>query len=291
MNNMKPELLEYLIRHCVKEVIRQKKLTENEHQENEEESDAICSGCNGSGEGKADGTKCCDCKGSGSSKVCRGKKKKEQETELDEVDDETIGSPAPPESGQGTADTPEIPKNKNSTPESPSDPKTPPENLKGIILVNPRDKAKLKKVVLSPGDDAKIERALHLLNTREAGSNVKTSISSMRLVKDALRNPNSSLYLYFGKYDSASDEIFLMADKSLQVAKDSSVPPTELSVTSVPTYAATDISSPENYDEFPDKFAQQTPAYSDRARSVETDIDENLKDIIKKMVNEVLDTK
>lgn len=267
---MKPELLEYLIRQCVREVIKQK----------DKFSLSRCPECGCSTEETSTGIKC---------KSCEWEEK--SINELDEMDNETLGSPVPQESGQGTADEPKIPKDKTSISTQPSEPETPPENLKGIILVNPRDKAKLKKVVLTPGDDAKIERALHLLNTREAGNNVKTSISSMRLVKDALKNPNSSLYLYFGKYDPVSDEIFLMADKSLQVAKDSSVPPTELSVISSPTYSATDISSPENYEEFPNKFAQQTPAYSDRARGSENDIDEDLKHIIKKMINEVLNTK
>ncbi len=43
-----------------------------EDEEEDEERDVMCSSCNGSGEGYADGTRCHDCKGMGSYTIKRG---------------------------------------------------------------------------------------------------------------------------------------------------------------------------------------------------------------------------
>lgn len=226
---MKQELLEHLIRHCIREVISQ----------------------------------------------------------MNELDDETKGAAAPPADGQGTADQPAIPKEDptQEPPAAPETPEAPPApDMKGVVFVNPKDKAKLIKVpIQAQGGDAGIERNLHQQAAKLAGSRVKVALSTSRMVKDALHNPNTSVYLYLGKYDPESDEIFLMADKSLQVAKDSSVSPGEL--TGTPTTALAPASFHPLTAE-PGEYAHQLAA-SGKVQA--TGIDENLQKVIKKFVNEILD--
>lgn len=180
---MKQELLEYLIRRCIKEVLSQKPNFVKEQDEKTPPKDDAEDG------------------------------------------DATKGAAAPP------GDVPEIPKQKKSPEETPSQPETPSAppsiDLKGVVFVNPRDKAKLQKIKVSGMDDATLERNLHRLASTMAGSKVKIAISTIRMVKDAVKNPNTSTYIYLGKYDPNSEEVFLMADKSLQVAKDSSIPAAE----------------------------------------------------------------
>lgn len=205
-------------------------------------------------------------------------------------DDETTGAAAPPEDGQGSGDQLAIDKEKDTTPETPTEPETPPSvDLKGVMFVDPKDKAKLKKIAIKATDDAGVERELHSAGAKVAGSRIKVALSTSRLVKDAVKNPNTSVYLYLGKYDPNSDEIFLMADKSLQVAKDSSIPPSEMGV-SQPAYALRDpMGNGASPDDVAQNLAQATPAYSDR--SAKQDVDENLKRAIKKMVKEILTQK
>lgn len=209
--------------------------------------------------------------------------------QLNEEEDPTKGAPAPPAAGQGTADQPPIPKDEkpaDTEPEKPETPEAPPSpELKGIVMVNPRDKSKLQKVDLKAGDDASLERGLHRIAAGAAGSRVKTALSTTRMVKDAVRNPNSSVYLYIGKYDPQSDELFLMADKSLQVAKDSSVPPAEYSYGVSAIAPGTFNPSVASDTEFAHHLSNQGQV------PVQEPVDESLKNMIKRMVNELLDTK
>jgi hypothetical protein len=224
-------------------------------------------------------------------------KEEEKTTDEPKDDGETKGAPAPPEDGQGTGDQPEIPDadpdamgNDDTDAEEPKgeDPDgdtVQQTSLKGPILVNPRDKSKLQKVPLkATTDDASLERNLHRLAAAVAGSHVKVAISAQRMVKDVLRNPSATAYLYLGKYDPSSDEIFLMADKSLQVAKDASIPPAELTGAPTAQVAPTDFhaltASPDALAQRMD-YGAQTPAH----------INEGFKKVVKKMVSEILDTK
>lgn len=205
---------------------------------------------------------------------------------LHEVEDETKGAPAPPADGQGTADQSAIPQEdptqeKPAAPETPEAPPAP--DMKGVIFVNPKDKAKLMKVPIQAQGDAGIERSLHQQAAKLAGSRVKVALSTSRMVKDALHNPNTSVYLYLGKYDPESDEIFLMADKSLQIAKDSSVSPGELTGTPATALAPASF-HPLTAD--PGEYAHQLAA---GGKVQSTGIDENLQKVIKKIVNEILD--
>ncbi len=208
-----------------------------------------------------------------------------------EVEDPTKGAPAPPEAGQGTADTPEIPKEKEPQAEPSAEPEGPPPSpeLKGIKLLNPKDKSKLidQGKYLKPGNDAALERSLFRTASTLAGPSAKVALSTMRAVKDALKNPSAPLFLYLGKYDPNSDEIFLMADKSLQVAKDSSVSPAELTGTPIP-----DIPPSSQFD----PMAASTPELGQRmvdrgeygSMTPRRGIDEKLHRAIKKIVNEVI---
>jgi hypothetical protein len=204
-----------------------------------------------------------------------------------EQDDETKGAPSPPAAGLGTADTPAVPKPKDTTPEEPSEPETPPTSLKGAIFVNPRDKSKLSPIGPLPFNisDAALERKLYDISTSYIGPEVKVSLSAFRMVKDAIRNPGSTVYLYFGKFDPESEEIFLMADKSLQAAKDGTVPPAELTRTPVST------ASPSQFDPItaePEQYAQQMTS---GGMSPRRGIDERIVKAIKKIVREVLTRK
>lgn len=154
--------------------------------------------------------------------------------------------------------------------------------MKGVILVNPRDKSKLQQVPLRAGDDASLERNLHRLAATLAGSQVKVALSTQRAAKDAVKNPNSSVYLYLGKYDPSSEEIFLMADKSLNVAKDASISPAEITGTPVSQIAPSDFNPmTASPGEFGTRMQQkgQSPVYG---------VDEQFKRVIKKMVKEII---
>lgn len=247
---MKQELLEYIIRECAKEVIAQIK--------------------------------------------------EEEEKKDDKDDGETKGAPAPPADDQGTGDAPGLATNKPEIPGAPSGketPPTPPEGtagepsepdvptspeLKGVIFVNPRDKSRLQKTDLKTSDDSTLERTLHRVASMAAGSKVKIALATMRAVKDALRNPGTSLYLYVGKYDPNSDEVFLMADRSLQVAKSQSVPSAELSVGTAPL-------APQGFNPMAASGAEFAQRMSARGQTMPQPVDEVLRKSIKEMVDQILD--
>ena len=283
---MKKELLEYLVRHCVKEVLAQ--VSEGDSVTGpsdfyKDEKGYWCKKCGSQGKKDSISGKitCIDSRCSNSGKI---------KLKFKEVEDPTQGAPAPPEAGQGTADQAGIPSDKDTSTDTqlPSEPETPPvsPDIKGIQLINPKDKARLEKVTLQGKDDATLERELHKIGAQRAGSRIKVAISTIRMVKDALRNPNTATYLYFGKYDPNSDEVFLMADKSLQVAKDSSVPSTEILGTPVTQVAPPDF----------DPLTANTPDFTQHVTtagkpSPKYGIDETLSKTIKKIVNEILDKK
>lgn len=211
-------------------------------------------------------------------------------SQVNEFDDETKGAPAPPADGQGTADQPEIPKQTHSVDDNPSDKETPEDvpspSLAGVIFLNPKDKSKLQRLPIQVNsDDATIERTLHQQAAKIAGSKVQIALSTTRLVKAALLNKNSSIYLYLGKYDPESNEIFLMADKSLKVAKDSSISPEELSGN--PSSAL----APTNFQPLTADSGEYASRIASQGRVEPTGIDESLNNLIKKIVNEILDNK
>lgn len=215
---MKQELLEYLIRHCIREVLAQ----------------------------------------------------------VNEIEPEpTKGAAAPPADGQGTADQPAAPEKK--TPQMPEPPVSP--QMKGIMFVNPRDKARLQKIQIQSMDDAGISRELHRIATEMGGARVKVGESALALSKEVARNKSGPLYLYLGKYDPESEEVFLMADKNLNVAKTNSV-----SMAEVPSGGIHNPPMPQAHTS-PDTEGE----YAARLPRTNETIDENLQKLIKKVINEVLD--
>ena len=147
-----------------------------------------------------------------------------------------------------------------------------------------KDKSKLQPVQLQGRDSSTLERELYRIGATHAGPNVKVALATSRMIKGVLSNPNESVYLYLGKYDPSSDEIFLMADKSMQVAKDESISPTEL--TGVP--APLPLNNFDPMTASPTSFNQRMTAAGKAPRY---GIDEKVLKTIKQMVNEILNKK
>lgn len=185
-------------------------------------------------------------------------------TQVKEVGGETVGAPAPPADGTGSGENLGIPNEDPSIPDMSA--------LKGIVIVNPKNKSNLRKVSLQPqiGDRA-FERSLKQVASAMGGGNVEVAEITLDAVKETLRNPNSTIYLYFGKFDPKSREIYLIADKSLQIAKDSSVPPVEVGTPITPT----SVMQPTPMGVEPEQVPNQVPIGEVRK-------------LIKKMVNELL---
>jgi len=293
---MKQELLEYLTRYCVREVLRQL---------NEESESNTCQKCkgkgyfsgtlrnHGSGENVYHEAIPCDFPGCHDGKVDRAENQHAQGIgpcpHLKEADDETKGAPAPPADGQGTAEQPEIPKDKDTTPEKPSEPETPPSDptptLTGIRMVDPRDKSRLDLQKIRGGSDSALERELYQIASSKAGPRTKVALATTRTVKSVLNNPHASLFLYLGKYDPESDEIFLMADKSLQIAKDQSISPAEL------TGTPTSMPVSTQFDPITASPTQLSRRMQSGGQTQVQNVDERLVKVIRKMVNEMLDKK
>lgn len=178
------------------------------------------------------------------------------------------------DSAQGGGDGEEKSPPASSAPSSPSD-------LKGVVLVNPRDKSKLQPIPLK-GNDAQIERDLHRVASALGGGKVKTSLGALRAVKDTIKNPSSTVYVYLGKYDPESEEVFVMADKSLQVAKDGTIQPTD-NATSGGTLSSNGGFEPQTAD-----AGEYASHLSNAGQTQPTGIDEGLRKLVRKMVRQTL---
>jgi hypothetical protein len=101
--------------------------------------------------------------------------------------------------------------------------------------------------------------------------------------RESVANPNASVYFYFGKTDPESEEVFLMADKSIQIAKDDSVQPGDLTGTPVSTPPPEHLNygtmSDQEYTDYMNTRNLPKPRYG---------IDEDAKRLIKKAVNQIL---
>lgn len=269
MNKLPTKLLEYLVRQCTREVLNQ--ISEEKEY---------------SGHASKEKTKVIK------AKFAKEKPFKPTIKKINEEDDENNGM-APPANGQGTGDAPAIPTPKETEPEVPSQPETPPES-NGPALINPRDKSKLQPVRFQGRDESAVERTLHGLAVSVVGPRAKVSLGAKRLAREAASNPNAKIYFYFGKTDPESEEVFLMADKSLQIAKDESVDPSELqgSPSTRPT-EPDDISADydrhnlnhmddKQYNAYQAQKIRGTPRYG---------IDEETHLMIKRAVNKILDRK
>jgi len=271
---MKTELLETLVRQCVREVLGQI------------EEEANASKLKSSGIGKEDG------KEPTKQKITvkpfkSGKKSKVNITKLneEEVPQDPSVEKGPEASAQPEEPTaPEKPE-EPTAPEKPEEPVDKPQRIpKGAVVLNPKDKSKLQPIKWQGRDETSIERTLHQTAALVAGPRTKVSLGAKRMARELIANPNTTAFFYFGKTDPESEEIFLMADKSLQIAKEGSVQPGELSGTpslSVPSPTLSFGGMTD--DEYTTHMNQRNlakPRYG---------IDENAKRMIKKVVNQILD--
>jgi hypothetical protein len=67
---------------------------------------------------------------------------------------------------------------------------------RGIYLVDPRNKSRLKRVTLEFSDDYTLERNLYNIVAPFAGHRVSVELGTLRILKSAIRNRNITVYLY-----------------------------------------------------------------------------------------------
>lgn len=278
MITMKTELLEALVRQCVREVLGQI----------EEESNA--SKLKSSGIGKEDGKE--PVKQKITVKPFKtGKKSKVNITKINEEevpqDPSTEKGPETPPEEPKAPETPEVP----SAPETPEEPSEKPQRIpKGAVLLNPKDKSKLQPIKWVGRDESSIERTLHQTAASVAGPRTKVSLGAKRMARELVSNPNTTAFFYLGKTDPESEEIFLMADKSLQVAKEGSVQPGEL--TGTPTLSPPSPTlnfggmTDDEYTTYMNQRDQAKPRYGIDAPEP---FNESATKLIKRMVNQILD--
>jgi hypothetical protein len=273
MITMKTELLEYLVRQCVREVLDQM------------EEEVNVSKLKSSSIGKDDNKEPAKQKTTVPVKPFKtGKGFKKNIKKINEQD-EPKGDTAPPADGQGTGDQPAVPKEEPPKPEEPK-PEAPPQRIpKGAVLINPKDKSKLQPIKWQGRDESAIERTLHQTAVSVSGPRTKVSLGAKRLAREVMANPNSTVYFYIGKMDPESEEVFLMADKSLQIAKDDSAQPGELMGTPVSTPPSPTLNygamNDDEYTTYMNTRNQAKPRYG---------IDESAAIMIKKAVNKILDS-
>lgn len=182
----------------------------------------------------------------------------------------------------------------DETPEKQEKPETPPLTSKGPVVINPRDKSKLEPIRFQGQDESAIERILHTVAARVSGPRTKVSLGAKRLAREVASNPDISVYFYFGKMDPESDEIFLMADKSLQIAKNDSIQPSDLqgapASSTIDKPADPDYYMPTYHDLAPKNDAEYFAYQAQKRRGTPRyGIDENTQALIKKAINKILD--
>ena len=167
---------------------------------------------------------------------------------------------------------------------------------KGVLFVDPKNKAKFIKVRFKPGATVSdIQNTLRDLAQTYMGNKPRVASDTYNLVAATAQNPNSELYLYVGKYDPESEELYLMADKSWKVAKDSSV-----SASEIPSKKYSDLPDdgfdPMTADAYGFGAKWRSRGYPGEPvpRTSELEdpqgyLQEQLRPIVKKMVNRILD--
>ena len=198
--------------------------------------------------------------------------------------DEPEGMPTPQSSALSVRPSQSVTPNEPDAADEPDMEEPTPKS--GPVLINPRDKSQLQPVKFAGRDEASIERSLHQLAAGIAGPKVKISLGAKRMAREAASNPNAQIFFYLGKMDPESEEIFLMADKSMQIAKDDSILPTDIqgSASFTTTPATHDI------DQMDDRefraYKGQTIRGKDRHG-----LDEQTHSMIKKAILQILDRK
>ena len=267
MNKLPTKLLEYLVKQCTKEVLDQiaeEKLKVKFAKEKATEVPV----------------KHKIAVGKGKTTKFRPKIKVSESDEPDNMSPQS-SSPALPSGQPPTTNEPVEPEKQEAPEQEPT-----PQPTTGPLLINPKDKSKLQPVKFSGRDEGSIDRALHDVAARIAGPRVKVSLGAKRLAREAASNPNAKIFFYLGKMDPESDEIFLMADKSLQIAKDDSIQPSEIQGT--PTLNGNPASlnigdmNDDEYDAYQGRKIKGTPRYG---------LSEKAEGMIKKAVHQILDRK
>jgi hypothetical protein len=151
---------------------------------------------------------------------------------------------------------------------------------RGVFFVSPRNpNAKPEPLKIRNLPDAQLERELYKIASRVAGPRVRIAANTLRSIKNYLQNPNLSVFLYIGKQDPESDEFYLLADKTLQGARENTTP-----VTQPTDYDVTAISQePETTDDVASRMASG-------GRTLAPQIDEvkPLRNMLASMVRETL---
>ncbi len=310
---MKKELLEYLIRVCVREVLDQsgknEKKPANLSSFHKDEQGVWCKECGSSGKViKYMGERVY---------ICINNKCKSSHPRLDEVDEpDKKGIPDSPEGGLGTGGNLDIPK--DTGPEKPAEPeasKAAPTN--GIYFINPKDKTRFTKMEVSFKDtDRTIEQKLHSIGVKTmGGKQIFIPSRTMNAIKKIAGITSATLFLYLKKYTPESGEIYLESDASTQAIEDDAennfLGPEDFSgsigTLRDPSVAPIGLNPFQATD--PDDLGQQAdadvqnvatnldrpspyktaPRYSDDwDADARADIDEQLKSVIKKMVKKII---
>lgn len=344
--NIKTELLEYLVRSCVREVIEQVKEADPNSNKSDFHTDkggTWCKWCGEKASPDALGINRCN------NKTCKANSKKnkwlkEADTDPKDASVPPITPPAPP---TGAGVNPMVPTKKDTTPEPEMDGEVAPS---GICFVNPRNKSELIKLFKEPSSSPKakvgkkpkkpgappvnpppatppspttpppmeeaispmaaysqtppkqltrdmIERIIYYTAARFAGSSVKIAGETLREVEKAIKS-DSTLFLYIGKFDETSEEIYVLTEHSLQLARSQSLPPAELGGAAAPPAPEgtedfdPNLATDDDMARFMDKEApgkvKSYGAPEDLGEATKTKLCE-VKHLIKKLVNEVLD--
>jgi len=272
MNKLPTKLLEYLVKQCTKEVLDQiaeeQKLKIKFAKEKEKEIPikhkiSVAGG-----------------------KDVKFKPKVKKISESDEPEAQQSAQPSTPSAQPSTQPTTPEPQEPETHEEPEQEPA--PKPTTGPVLINPKDKSKLQPVKFIGRDESSIDRTLHDVASRIAGPKVKVSLGAKRLAREAASNPNAKIFFYLGKMDPESEEIFLMADKSLQIAKDESIQPTEIQGTASSSAIPASLNIAGMTDAEYDAYQAQkkrgglTPRYG---------LSEKTEKLIKKAIHQILDRK
>jgi hypothetical protein len=276
MNKLPTKLLEYLVKQCTKEVLdqiaeeRKLKIKFAKEKETEVPIKQKISVAGG--------------------KDVKFKPKIKKLSESDEPEAQQSAQPSSPSAQPSEKPTTPEPQEPDADAQPEQEPTPTPAS--GPVLINPKDKSKLQPVKFSGRDEGSIDRTLHDVASRIAGPRVKVSLGAKRLAREAASNPNAKIFFYLGKMDPESEEIFLMADKSLQIAKSESIQPTEIQ-------GSQSFTAPPPEASQPDELAPSDPSNLHYFQSMtggirpkpKYGIDEQTQKMIKKTITKILDRK
>jgi hypothetical protein len=153
-------------------------------------------------------------------------------------------------------------------PSTETNPSDTPKSI-GIYFINPKKLfAPPELKVFKFQTDPQLERDLHKVASAIMGPSVIVAANTLRSVKNFIQNPIQSIYLYIGKQNDESGELYLLADKNYYSAKGKSV-------------------GPETVEQQPPEpnVGQKEPETGNRSQTTAPKIDE-IKLYIKKLIKE-----